>query len=254
VRDELDIPMPRMAPAEPGYRLTSRREPVDSGSKRLALIAGGAAGVLVLLGGTWALSRHHHTVVPVVMADSRPLRTRPENPGGLQVQGEDDAILSGANDTKDAMAPPPEVPAPQTLQLLAQQETAAKQAAAAAAANPPPAAPAAAAAAPSASPNPPAAVAQAAPVAVPPPSAPVGHAAVQLAAVGSEEAALSEWQRLSHRMPDLLSGRQPTVSKTEHGGRTYYRLRTGGFADIAQATAFCEQVRAKGNGCMLTSL
>jgi hypothetical protein len=89
---------------------------------------------------------------------------------------------------------------------------------------------------------------------VPPPSAPVGHAAVQLAAVGSEEAALSEWQRLSHRMPDLLSGRQPTVSKTEHGGRTYYRLRTGGFADIAQATAFCEQVRAKGNGCMLTSL
>jgi hypothetical protein len=54
-------------------------------------------------------------------------------------------------------------------------------------------------------------------------------------------------------MPDLLGGRQPVVQKTEHDGRTYFRLRTGGFADIAQATAFCAQVRAKGGGCQLAS-
>jgi len=62
---------------------------------------------------------------------------------------------------------------------------------------------------------------------------------------------LSEWQRLSKRMPDVLAGRRPVVTKTERDGKTYYRLRTGGFGDIAQATAFCEQVRAKGGGCAL---
>jgi hypothetical protein len=249
--------MPRMAPAEPGYRLAGRREPAESGGKRLALAGGGIAGILLLAGVAWALSGHHHRVVPVVLADSRPLRTKPENPGGLQVQGQDDAILSGAADGKDALAPPPEVPAPQTLQELAQREMAAKQAAPASAASPPAAAP----------PGPAAVVAQAAPALTPrplpaklaaaPPAPPVdpaaGRAQVQLAAVGSEEAALSEWQRLSHRMPDLLDGRQPAVSKSEHGGRTYFRLRTGGFADIAQATAFCQEVRAKGSGCMLAS-
>ncbi len=60
-----------------------------------------------------------------------------------------------------------------------------------------------------------------------------------------------EWQRLSHRMPDLLAGRHPVVEKAESHGKTFYRLRTGGFSDIAQATAFCEEVRAKGSGCSL---
>ena len=63
------------------------------------------------------------------------------------------------------------------------------------------------------------------------------------------QAAQSEWQRLAKRMPDLLGDRRPAISKVERDGRTVWRLRTGGFADIAQATAFCERVRAKG-GCL----
>ncbi len=74
-------------------------------------------------------------------------------------------------------------------------------------------------------------------------------AQVQLAAVHSEEAAKSEWQRLSKRMPDLLGQRRPAFSKTEHDGRTLWRVRTGGFADIPQASSFCEKLRAKGVGC-----
>ena len=76
-------------------------------------------------------------------------------------------------------------------------------------------------------------------------------ALVQLGALNTEQAAMTEWQRLQHRMPDLLSSRQPEVSKAEHAGRTYFRLRTGGFSDIAQATAFCGQIRAKGTVCTL---
>jgi cell division septation protein DedD len=74
-------------------------------------------------------------------------------------------------------------------------------------------------------------------------------ALVQLAAVRSEDAAKSEWQRLSKRLPDLFGQRRPAFSKTEHDGHTLWRIRTGGFADTAQATTFCEKVRAKGVGC-----
>ena len=72
---------------------------------------------------------------------------------------------------------------------------------------------------------------------------------MQLAALTSEEAAHKEWQRLSKRMPDLLNDRQPSFSRTEYHGRTYWRVRTTGFADAAQARAFCGHVRAKGGGC-----
>jgi cell division septation protein DedD len=76
-----------------------------------------------------------------------------------------------------------------------------------------------------------------------------GNTLVQLTAVSSEDAAKSEWQRLSKRMPDLLGQRKPAFSKTEHDGRTLWRVRTGGFSDLSQATSFCEKIRAKGVGC-----
>jgi hypothetical protein len=72
---------------------------------------------------------------------------------------------------------------------------------------------------------------------------------VQLAALGSEAAAHTEWQLLTKKLPDLLNGHQPTYSHTEHDGHTFWRLRTSGFADVAQARTFCEHVRAKGAGC-----
>jgi cell division septation protein DedD len=73
--------------------------------------------------------------------------------------------------------------------------------------------------------------------------------AVQLAALSSEDAAKSEWQRMSRHMPDLLGGRTPTYMKVEHDGHTVWRLRVAGFSDSAQAKAFCEQVHAKRANC-----
>jgi hypothetical protein len=100
----------------------------------------------------------------------------------------------------------------------------------------PPAA-AAPAVSPAAPPHPPAAV-----------SASHG-ATVQLAALTTESSAREEWQLLTHRMPDLLNGRQPSFSRIERDGHVFWRVRTSGFADLAQAKAFCEHVRAKGAAC-----
>jgi hypothetical protein len=76
---------------------------------------------------------------------------------------------------------------------------------------------------------------------------------VQLAAVGSEEAARGEWQRLTGHMPELLGGRHPDISRVARDGRTYWRIRLAGFGDVADASAFCERVRAKGGGCSVAS-
>jgi hypothetical protein len=82
-----------------------------------------------------------------------------------------------------------------------------------------------------------------------PAAAPAHGPLIQLAAVGSEQAAQSEWQRLSKKMPDLLGGRTPVISKYEHDGKTFWRLRTGGFADPAAAKAFCGRLSGKGAAC-----
>jgi hypothetical protein len=81
------------------------------------------------------------------------------------------------------------------------------------------------------------------------PAAAARQPTVQLAALGSEDAARAEWAQLAKKMPELLNGRQPTYSRTERDGRTFWRVRTTGFADVAQARSFCERVRAKNGGC-----
>ena len=229
--DDLSIPSPT-------YRIPRHHQGMDPATRRLAMIAGGLGGVLLVVVGGWTLIGHRNAAVPVVQADSRPIRVKPENPGGMQVAGADADILSGGTEMKDGkLAPAPEAPAPQALTA------------------PPAPPPVVAAAVPA--PAPVVAATPAKPVAAKPAPAaekrpatpPANGALVQLTAVQSEDAARSEWQRLSKRLPDLLGQRKPAFSKTEHDGKALWRVRTGGFADVPQATAFCEKVRAKGVGC-----
>jgi hypothetical protein len=81
------------------------------------------------------------------------------------------------------------------------------------------------------------------------PSSHQGERFCQLAALDSEERARSEWQHLQTRMPELLSGRTPTIMPADVHGRTFWRLRTGGFHTAAEQTVFCSQVHGLGLDC-----
>ncbi len=210
---------------------------IDLGTRKLAWTAAGLGGALIVVIGLYSAIGHRSTVVPVIQADSRPIRMKPENRGGMQISGADEDVMGGgANALASKLAPASEAPAPKMLR--AQQDTAPTPAAA------PPVSEAA--------------VSSAAmlPVVEKPRVTAVVAAPrmlVQVGALGSEPAAHAEWKHLTATMPDLFGGRQPTVSRTEHDGHVLWRLRTGGFTDVAQATAFCERVRAKRAGCSIAS-
>ncbi len=242
-----------------------RPRPERSGPPwRMLAMAGGLCAVAALGGAVaWGISRMGPQPVPVIEADSRPLKIRPENPGGLVVPNQDQLVLlspavrraaersQGANARLDEG---PELPA---LDLLRRE---AAPPGAAISLLPPVAAPA---------PSDPEAPAQPAPqpVSMAPPVAPSaqvsapapapairpvagGRAQVQLGALASEEAARGEWERLVRRVPEL-AGFQPRIIRLERDGQApLFRLRTGGLADSAAAHALCEAVRSKGGNCM----
>lgn len=258
MRDELDIP-------PPGYRIGQRSSGVDPATRRLTLIAAAIGGALVVLVGVWSLVGGGSGGIPVIPAASGPMRVKPANPGGMQVAGVSDKILSGAKaGTAATLAPPPQTPDLAALQI----PPAAHPATAAVKSAPLPAA--SATAFPEAAPLPPVPAANGLPLPPPappplqlaaasaalppPPNAGTGSATeVQLAAMSSEQGAMREWQRLQATWPNLFRSRHPLVEKVEVDGHTFWRLRTGGFADIAAATHFCATVRAKGSGCTIAS-
>lgn len=243
-----------------------RPRPERSGPPwRMLAIAGGLCGVAALSGAVaWGISRMGPHPVPVIEADSRPLKIRPENPGGLVVPNQDQLVLlspsvrraaersQGANARLDSG---PELPA---LDQLRQE---AAPPGAPISLLPPVAGPVPVAPAPVPAPQP---VSMAPPVAPQPaqaePPAPTpapaiqpvagGRAQVQLGALPSEEAARGEWERLTRRVPEL-AGFQPRITKLDREGQApLFRLRTGGLADSAAAHALCEAVRGKGGNCM----
>jgi hypothetical protein len=254
VSDDLSIPNPGYRGAQAGRYGTGLRprKGMDPDMRRMAMFAGGIGTVLVLLITASALTGRHSGETPVISADTRPIRVKPENPGGMKIDGAENDVFSAGSDTINAkLAPPAETPDTKAWRSPPQAAEAPPVAV-----EPPHAVIAPARPAVVATPKPaaakPAAVARAQVAAVPfsaaaPPS--THTATVQLAALTSEEAAHGEWQMLSKRMPDLLGNRQPNYSRTEHAGHAFWRLRTSGFADIAQARSFCEKVRAKGLGC-----
>ena len=72
-----------------------------------------------------------------------------------------------------------------------------------------------------------------------PASLPAGTRLVQIGAFDSPETARGEWQRLESKFGDFLDGKARVIQKAQAGGRTFYRLRAHGFADLSDARRFC---------------
>ena len=243
----------------------------------MIIIAGSvlAAGA-VIAALVWGFSRGSSRNAPLIEADARPIKIRPDNPGGLRVPNQDELIFDrnrGARPaTQGGLAP--EAERPRVDQLRAQL---AERAAQEAARNAPPPSPAPAQPAASATP-------QAAPRGAPQASAPAtpappatnsalnapslpapvpataerfapvanGRAQVQLGALPSEAGARAEWDRLQKRVPELLGNRRVSLAPFDREGQTpLYRIRTGGFADAATARAFCEEMKTRSIPCMV---
>ncbi|MCX7371336.1 MAG: SPOR domain-containing protein, partial [Alphaproteobacteria bacterium] len=213
----------------------------------------------VLLAATiiWALGRSGPREVPVIEADSRPFRVRPE--GITPTPPPPAATGTAARPAETRLAPTAETPRPDMLRQPPAPAPAAATPPAAAAAQPrqgtapAPATPApATTAAPANTPGQPrTANAPATPPAATPPAAtrPAGRAQVQLAAVGSEEAARAEWDRLRRRHPELAS-LTPRFQRVEREGQSpVWRVRASGVADAEAARSLCAAIRQRGGGC-----
>lgn len=240
-------------------------EPFDPAMRRILLFVAGAVLTVSAIAGVISAVAPHRSGVPIIEASTKPLRERPPVVAGATPQ----AAVSDA-DAKPVVSAAPETPSIAALTAPAQAGPAQVAPAQLAPVPPPPVPLVAQAPAPLPAPAPapapapiPVASVPARPVPAPAPAArapsatapkaAASGAVVQLAAVGSEAAAMSEWQRLSHRFPELLADRHPLVSHTERDGKTYWRLRVSGFPDIAAATGFCGQMKARGANCALAS-
>ena len=92
--------------ARPSYRPEQRSGGLDPDMRRMAVIAAGFGGVLALVIGGLSLSRHAGHTIPVIAAPAGPVRIKPVNPGGMQVEGADAAVAPG----EEKLSPPEEQP------------------------------------------------------------------------------------------------------------------------------------------------
>lgn len=83
-----------------------------------------------------------------------------------------------------------------------------------------------------------------------PDSLPIGTRLAQLGAFDSAATAEQEWQRLSKRFSEFMGGKAPVIQEAQSGGRTFWRLRAHGFADLSEARRFCAALVAERAECI----
>lgn len=202
--------------------------------------------------------------VPLILSPSFELKEKPADPGGMKVPDRDKGVydrMNGGDGTKanggvERLLPPPETvlqpPKAKPVPLKA----------------PAPIVEAVPAPKPAPAPAPkvevapaPKPVAKVAPKPVAPPpapapskvSSPVGQGyMVQLSAVRTEQAALSEWSRLAKKHPDVLGGLKPVIQRADLGDKgIFYRVRGGWLVSRSEAKAVCNELKKRNVGCII---
>ena len=229
------------------------------------------ATVLALLimglfsGGLWFayVQGKHHTGsdaasgdVPLIRADERPTKVKPEQPGGMEIPDRDKLIYNPTRKVVEHLLAPAEKPMPRPTPPMPSQTEAARSSTGAM----PPA---------SGTPeNPPAATQMAQPQqqaaaspskAAQAPSSPSKPAAaqaagtrLQLGSLRSEDAARQEWERIKRKNSDLLGSLSATPVRADLGDKgIYYRIQAGPIADPAAAERICGELKQRSIGCII---
>ena len=201
---------------------------------------------------------------PLIRADKKPDKVRPDQPGGMNVPHQDKTVydrVAPENGEKqvEQMLPPPEEPVARPTEPSAPSAAAGPSTSAETkapdskpaetkpaeqkpngkkAAAPKAAAPSIAAAPPSAAEKP----AQTA----------SGGYRVQLAALESEEAAAQTIARLKSSNADLLGNVPLAIQRADLGAKgIYYRVQSAPVGDAAAAKALCDSLRGRKVGCLI---
>jgi cell division septation protein DedD len=191
--------------------------------------------------------------VPLIRADERPTKVKPERPGGMEIPDRDKLIYNPIRPTVEHLLPPPEKPMPRPAPSpnpAPQTEPPSRTTAAPAAAPVnPPAAPTAGTQHSTAAP--PAKAPQQQPAALPKPST-AGGMRLQLGSVRSEDAARQEWERIKRKNADLLGTLSATPIRADLGDKgIYYRIQTGPVSDPAAAERICSELKQRSIGCII---
>jgi hypothetical protein len=186
--------------------------------------------------------------VPLIRADERPTKVKPEKSGGMEIPDRDKLIYTQKRAAVEHLLPPPEKPMPRPTAppIPTAQPDAAPAAATSAAAQP-------AQLQQSAirpGPKPPSTPAEGAkPTAAPASPANSGGARLQLGSVHSEDAARHEWDRIKRMNTDLLATVSAAPIRADLGDKgVFYRIQT---TPVGDAERVCGELKRRNIGCVV---
>lgn len=187
-----------------------------------------------------------------VTADAGPVKERPAEAGGMEVDHQDKAVLEigdGATakpsiqigaQPEQPVAEIPDIPADQPVEQAKTEDAIGDIAEAATK-------PAVTPAAPTPGPS----VTETPEPTAPAASQAAGAFRVQLGAYGSETSAATAWRALRGKFPRQLGDLEPTYVPVQSGDRTLYRLRVGPIDTRSRADEVCISLRAQDQACFV---
>jgi hypothetical protein len=250
-----------------GLYADPRDEEADPPPRRVLRTVGALLVMALFAGGLWFAyvegARHMSGTggsgdIPLIRADTRPMKVKPAEPGGMPIPDRDMLIYGQNRPIVEHLLPPPEqpmaLPAPPAPEPVVS---------ASADAPPTPApstgAPGSGTAAASTQPEQSAGLPPANPNPMPskpaeaePQPGKAGGVRLQLGAVRSEEVAREEWARIKRSNPDLLGRLTAVAIRADLGDKgVYYRIQAGPVGDPATAERLCGELRQRHLPCII---